>query len=163
MKKRPAASALSIGAATHVGRVRTGNEDSFIAEPLIIGVADGMGGHQAGEVAMFVEVYDSGLVFDQKDIERIIRTNVWMSKGDGKKPWRSADGSTGASRGGIFEDSDRWRKHSRMHRRMVLHRNARKDQNTVGADPLTHLDNRGSVRHNRPHRRKGSHRHNQYW
>ena len=39
------------GAATDVGRVRTSNEDSFVAESAVFGVADGMGGHQAGEVA----------------------------------------------------------------------------------------------------------------
>lgn len=39
------------GAATDVGRVRTSNEDSFVAEQMVFGVADGMGGHQAGEVA----------------------------------------------------------------------------------------------------------------
>lgn len=43
--------ALAWGAATDTGRVRSENEDAFVAEPLIFGVADGMGGHQAGEVA----------------------------------------------------------------------------------------------------------------
>ena len=43
--------AVRWGAATHVGLVRTGNEDAFVSEPMVFGVADGMGGHQAGEVA----------------------------------------------------------------------------------------------------------------
>ena len=43
--------AFAWGAATDVGRVRTSNEDAFVAEPMVFGVADGMGGHQAGEVA----------------------------------------------------------------------------------------------------------------
>lgn len=42
---------LAWGAATDAGRVRSGNEDAFVAEAMIFGVADGMGGHQAGEVA----------------------------------------------------------------------------------------------------------------
>ena len=42
---------LAWGAATDPGRVRTGNEDAMVAEPMVFGVADGMGGHQAGEVA----------------------------------------------------------------------------------------------------------------
>ncbi len=42
---------LRWGAATDRGRVRPENEDTFIAEPMIFAVADGMGGHQAGEVA----------------------------------------------------------------------------------------------------------------
>jgi protein phosphatase len=42
---------LAWGAATDAGRVRAGNEDAFVAEPMVFGVADGMGGHQAGEVA----------------------------------------------------------------------------------------------------------------
>ncbi|MCO5332165.1 MAG: Stp1/IreP family PP2C-type Ser/Thr phosphatase [Ilumatobacteraceae bacterium] len=42
---------LAWGAATHPGRVRAENEDNYVAEPMVFGVADGMGGHQAGEVA----------------------------------------------------------------------------------------------------------------
>ena len=43
--------AMAWGAATDTGRVRSENEDAFVAEAMVFGVADGMGGHQAGEVA----------------------------------------------------------------------------------------------------------------
>lgn len=43
--------ALAWGVSTDPGRVRTENEDSYVAEPMVLGIADGMGGHQAGEVA----------------------------------------------------------------------------------------------------------------
>ncbi len=43
--------AVRWGAATDVGLVRAGNEDAYVCEPMVFGVADGMGGHQAGEVA----------------------------------------------------------------------------------------------------------------
>ncbi len=43
--------AVRWGAATDVGLVCAGNEDAYVSEPMVFGVADGMGGHQAGEVA----------------------------------------------------------------------------------------------------------------
>lgn len=58
-----------------------------------VGVHPERPGYQAGETADWVEVYDSGLVFDRADLERIIRTNHWMHA-DGK--WRNADGTTDA-------------------------------------------------------------------
>jgi PPM family protein phosphatase len=42
---------LRVGARTDVGRVRQGNEDSYMIHDPLYAVADGMGGHQGGEVA----------------------------------------------------------------------------------------------------------------
>lgn len=42
---------MKVGMATHVGKVRTVNEDSIGRQGSLLVLADGMGGHQAGEVA----------------------------------------------------------------------------------------------------------------
>jgi PPM family protein phosphatase len=47
---------LSYGAATDVGLVREANEDSLLAEPPVFVVADGMGGHDGGEIASRIVV-----------------------------------------------------------------------------------------------------------
>ncbi len=42
---------VSVGAKSDVGRVRGGNEDSYLVQAPLFVVADGMGGHTGGEVA----------------------------------------------------------------------------------------------------------------
>ena len=57
-----------------------------------VGVHSSRPGYQVAEVEMFVEVYDSGLVFEQVDLERMIRTNHWMMD----HGLKSADGTSNA-------------------------------------------------------------------
>jgi len=47
---------LNWGSATHVGQIRAQNEDNLVAVDGVFVVADGMGGHEAGEVASQIAV-----------------------------------------------------------------------------------------------------------
>lgn len=47
---------LSVGAATDVGRVRESNQDSMLMLEDLVAVADGMGGHNGGEVASSISI-----------------------------------------------------------------------------------------------------------
>ena len=53
------------GAATDVGLVRAVNEDSFLAVPPVFVVADGMGGHQGGDVASRIVVEEFARLADE--------------------------------------------------------------------------------------------------
>lgn len=51
---------LHHGSATDVGRVREVNEDAYLAAPPVFVVADGMGGHDRGDVASTIVVEEFG-------------------------------------------------------------------------------------------------------
>jgi protein phosphatase len=56
---------LHSGAATDVGRVREVNQDSYFASAPVFVVADGMGGHQGGEVASAIVVEEFGRLAEE--------------------------------------------------------------------------------------------------
>lgn len=53
------------GATTDVGRVRETNQDSMLARPPVHVVADGMGGHEGGEVASAIVVEEFARLADE--------------------------------------------------------------------------------------------------
>lgn len=62
---------------THVGLVRTDNEDAFLVAPPLFAVADGLGGHEAGEIASSIAIDtlldDAPRVADAKALGRAAR------------------------------------------------------------------------------------------
>lgn len=69
---------LRWGAATHQGQVRNENEDAHLAAPRLFVVADGMGGHQAGEVAsaMAVQTLRDRLANGASSVDLVIASVV---------------------------------------------------------------------------------------
>lgn len=63
-----------------------------------VGVHPKRPAYQTEEVARMVEAYDSGVVFDEADLRRLIRTNHFMMPAAPGEKWRSSDGSSDAGK-----------------------------------------------------------------
>ena len=86
------------GAATDVGRVRHINQDSLVARFGLYAVADGMGGHTAGEVAaeIAVEVFEThrDIVSTQDLIQAVHEMNAAIMERADAEPALSGMGTT---------------------------------------------------------------------
>ena len=63
------------GVATDIGRVREGNEDSYLLEPPLYAVADGMGGARGGEVAsqLALSTVEDGYLSGHRSLAALVR------------------------------------------------------------------------------------------
>ena len=82
---------LQAGAATDVGRVRQINEDRYLADEQLFAVADGVGGHQAGEVASQTSVETLQRTFTEG--EHTTEGLVHAAEAANEAVWRLAQGS----------------------------------------------------------------------
>jgi PPM family protein phosphatase len=93
------------GSATDPGRVREINEDSYLVAPSVFVVADGMGGHAAGEVASAIAVGEFRTLAEKPELrteeitEAIARANRHIVDGGRRHDTRKGMGTTLAGLG----------------------------------------------------------------
>ena len=69
---------VRVGAATDIGQVREGNEDSYLVVEPLYAVADGMGGHRGGEVASSLALETVQGMFERREgslVDQVERAN----------------------------------------------------------------------------------------
>ncbi|RRD49542.1 PP2C family serine/threonine-protein phosphatase [Arachnia propionica] len=96
----PPSMGVTCAAATHPGLVRTVNEDSWLTLPPVFLVADGMGGHESGDLASrgVVDVFRGLAAREWLDSEDVVRTinhaaaEVAMLRGHGRAPGSTVSG-----------------------------------------------------------------------
>jgi PPM family protein phosphatase len=106
---------LRVGSATDVGRVRDHNEDDLVAEGAVFAVADGMGGHAAGEVASGIAVdtlrgvAESAPLAGDDVVAALAEANERMLESVAQHPEQAGMGTTAAGLAVVTSDgSTRW-------------------------------------------------------
>ncbi len=80
---------LVVGSATDIGLVRSNNQDQLLVAPGLYAVADGMGGHAAGEVASLTAIKALDAAFEASD-ERTAASLESAAKAANRAVWEQA-------------------------------------------------------------------------
>lgn len=88
------------GSASHAGCVRSKNQDSLLSGPVLFVVADGMGGHAAGEIASAIAVAEMSKLGDRRSLsvadvlEGAARANAEILEAAARDPALASMGTT---------------------------------------------------------------------